>query len=141
VALHYRDLTDEDRERIWNNRFERFERESSDTKKIRIPISAKEYAVESKEMKAIKWNGREIRNAFQTAVALAEYEANKEGQEVVTLKEKHLRSVVRMSRSFKDYLFSTHKNQDMAKRARVNEWRNDSFGTPEKESGAAGGGK
>lgn len=71
------------------------------------------------------------RVAFQTAVALAEYEANKDGAEVVTLKDRHLKSVVKMSKSFKEYLRSTHKNQDASKRARMFEWRNDNFGKQE----------
>lgn len=69
--------------------------------------------------------------AFQTAVALAEYEANKDGAEIVTLKDRHLKSVVKMSKSFKEYLRSTHKNQDSSKRARMFEWRNDNFGKQE----------
>lgn len=63
VALHYRDLTDADREKIWNNNFERLENEKR-PKRIKIPISTKEYATESKEMMEIKWNGREIRNGM-----------------------------------------------------------------------------
>lgn len=69
--------------------------------------------------------------AFQTAVALAEYEANKDGAEFVTLKDRHLKSVVKMSKSFKEYLRSTHKNLDSSRRARINEWRDDNFGKPE----------
>jgi hypothetical protein len=61
VALHYKDLTDSDREKIWNNNFERLENEKR-PKRVKIPISTKEYATESRDMMEIKWNGREIRN-------------------------------------------------------------------------------
>lgn len=56
----------------------------------------------------VKWNGREIRNAFQTAVALAEYEVIKDEEGTVLLKESHLSSVVKMSADFKDYLEKLH---------------------------------
>jgi len=75
----------------------------------------------------VEWNGREIRNAFQTAVALAQYEARKAGKDVVTLRPEHLKSVVMMSKQFKDYITSTHKNQDETKRAMIEERRNDTF--------------
>lgn len=47
------------------------------------------YAVADPEALAVKWNGREIRNAIQTAVALAQYEARKSKSQVI-LKAKHL---------------------------------------------------
>jgi hypothetical protein len=75
----------------------------------------------------VEWNGREIRNAFQTAVALAQHEARKAGKDVVTLRPEHLKSVVVMSKQFKDYITSTHKNQDETKRAMIEERRNDTF--------------
>ncbi|KAF2643577.1 hypothetical protein P280DRAFT_478331 [Massarina eburnea CBS 473.64] len=55
-----------------------------------------------------KWNGREIRNAFQTAVALAEYEGKKDAEDRIILTDDHLRSVVEMSRDFKVYLEDVH---------------------------------
>jgi len=78
-------------------------------------------------VRAVEWNGREIRNAFQTAVALAQYQARKEGKVQVVLQADHLKRVVKMSKLFKDYINSTHKNQDEAKRAFIEERRNDTF--------------
>jgi hypothetical protein len=43
------------------------------------------------------------------------------------LQADHLRRVVKMSTLFKDYINSTHKNQDEAKRAIIEERRNDAF--------------
>lgn len=85
------------------------------------------YAVTDPGIMAVKWNGREIRNAFQTAVALAQYEARKAKRDNVILEVEHLKRVVRMSKQFKDYITSTHRNQDETKRARVDERRNDDF--------------
>ncbi|KAI0400780.1 P-loop containing nucleoside triphosphate hydrolase protein [Xylaria palmicola] len=115
VALHYAALTDADRERIWQNGFDRLERESAG--RLRAAVAAREYAWASADVRSLRWNGREIRNALQTAAALAESEALEEADEaaaedgtgggdgiVVLVTEKHLRCVVRMSRGFKNFM-------------------------------------
>lgn len=102
VALHYKKLSDEDRMRVWMNNFERLERDSGG--KCFVPQSARQYAYESEEIKDLRWNGREIRNGLQTAVALAETEALEDGVETVTVTDKHLRAVAKMSKGFKDFL-------------------------------------
>lgn len=66
VSIHYPEFSDKDRREVWNNFFRKLENDREDT--IRIPISTKEYATESSEMKALKWNGREIRNGKFTIV-------------------------------------------------------------------------
>ncbi|KAK8009118.1 hypothetical protein PG991_011669 [Apiospora marii] len=124
VALHYRALTDADRHRVWVNGFERLERDSGG--RVHVSVATREYAYEAHEVRALAWNGREIRNALQTAVALAETEALEDQQGVVghghghrhgrngggggmaavrvEVTEKHLRAVVKMSRGFKNFL-------------------------------------
>ncbi|KAK8071924.1 ATPase [Apiospora saccharicola] len=116
VALHYRALTDADRQKAWVNSFERLERDSAG--RVHVSVATREYAYEAQEVRALAWNGREIRNALQTAVALAETEALEShgvghGHGVgggavaavrVTVTEKHLRAVVKMSRGFKNFL-------------------------------------
>ncbi|KAI0457342.1 P-loop containing nucleoside triphosphate hydrolase protein [Xylaria acuta] len=102
VALHYGALTDTDRERIWSNGFERLEREAGG--RVRVAVTAREYAWASADVRSLRWNGREIRNALQTAVALAESEALEDEADTVMVTDKHLRSVVRMSRGFKNFM-------------------------------------
>jgi hypothetical protein len=102
VALHYGALTDADRERIWMNGFERLERDAGG--RVHVSVAAREFAWASTDVRSLRWNGREIRNALQTAVALAESEALEDGSDVVMVTEKHLRSVVRMSRGFKNFM-------------------------------------
>ncbi|GKT41751.1 ATPase family AAA domain-containing protein 3B [Colletotrichum spaethianum] len=104
VALHYKNLTDVDRERIWANNFERLDRDSNG--RVRVAVATREYAYDSRDVRALRWNGREIRNALQTALALAESEAAEEGSERICVTDKHLRAVVKMSRGFRDYLRS-----------------------------------
>ncbi|KAK9786666.1 putative P-loop containing nucleoside triphosphate hydrolase protein [Seiridium cardinale] len=102
VALHYKPLTDADREKVWLNSFERLERDSGG--KVHISVASREYAYDSDDVQSLRWNGREIRNALQTAVALAETEALDNGLEKVTVTDKHLRAVAKMSRGFKNFL-------------------------------------
>ncbi|KAK0762259.1 hypothetical protein N5P37_005064 [Trichoderma harzianum] len=104
VALHYKNLGDEERERIWTHNFDRLDRDSRG--KIRVAIAAREFVWSSQEVRALKWNGREIRNAMQTALALAESDSNEEGLQTITIGEKHIRAVVKMSKGFKDYIKS-----------------------------------
>lgn len=104
VALHYKNLSDEDRERIWTHNFDRLNRDSHG--RIRVAIAARQFIWSSQEVRALKWNGREIRNAMQTALALAESDSNEEGLPTITIGEKHVRAVVKMSKGFKDYIKS-----------------------------------
>lgn len=102
VALHYKNLTDMDRERIWANNFERLDRDSNG--RVRVSVSTRDYVYESRDVRALRWNGREIRNALQTALALAESDAADDGSDRICVTDKHLRAVVKMSRGFKDYM-------------------------------------
>lgn len=105
VALHYQRLGDAERTRIWANNFDRLERDSAG--KVYVTPSAREFVFDRRsggEVNGLRWNGREIRNALQTAVALAETEALDEGLEKVSLSARHIRQVVKMSRGFKEYL-------------------------------------
>ncbi|KAL8823068.1 MAG: hypothetical protein Q9191_006210 [Dirinaria sp. TL-2023a] len=63
------------------------------------------------------WNGRQIKNAFQTAIALAEFDANKkQGKPVLALE--HFKVVAQASEDFDDYLCRVHggTEADLAKR-------------------------
>lgn len=123
VALHYKRLNDDYRAKIWEKNFNRLSKEDS----ISIAPGAIIYVTTDTDVRAVEWNGREIRNAFQTAVALAQYQARKQGKVQVVLQADHLKRVVKMSKLFKDYINSTHKDQDEAKRAIIEERRNDAF--------------
>jgi hypothetical protein len=56
------------------------------------------------------------RTAFQTAVSLAEYDAEKDEEGKILLTDDHLRAVVELSRDFEGYIDELHKG-DEAKRA------------------------
>lgn len=95
-VIHYEGFSDSERERIWEQFFKKLESERRT--KVKIDPDARKYVLSHEDMKAVQWNGREIRNgeqrlyhalcnlllremtndnlnltAFQTAVAFAEY--------------------------------------------------------------------
>ena len=65
-------------------------------------------------------------SAFQTAVALAEFESAKDEEGKTLLKESHIMQIVRMSKEFKTYLRELHRG-DEAKRADRQRIRYDEF--------------
>ena len=66
------------------------------------------------------------KQAFQTAVTLASFEAKQRGEETPEVTENHLSQVVEMSCNFKKYMKSALQSNDadLAFRARL---RNDKF--------------
>ena len=63
-------------------------------------------------------------------MSLAEFQAEKEKKEVVTIKTAHLRQVVKLSASFKKYIASMHRNQTDSQIAKKEGLRNDSYADP-----------
>ncbi|KAL9073442.1 MAG: hypothetical protein Q9157_004733 [Trypethelium eluteriae] len=138
IILHYEPLSTQYKRKIWEDFFSKLEAERED---IYIEKRAKEFILEEDTMTATNWNGREIRNAFQTAVALAESDAflaqrdrqrtqkaqdsdASSEEETVRLKIKHFDQVVRMSQSFKDHFYGRFKGSE-AKHAEEDEARLD----------------
>ncbi|SPO04177.1 uncharacterized protein DNG_06860 [Cephalotrichum gorgonifer] len=124
VQIHYPEFQDEERDRLWGGFFEKLEEDRETT--MRITQSAKDY-VQSQELQSLKWNGREIRNSFQVAVALAEAQGHKDKQGRVLIKSDHIKATVQMSREFRDYLVKLHKG-DMSKKASLMGHRYDAYG-------------
>ncbi|KAI1774648.1 hypothetical protein F4818DRAFT_418514 [Hypoxylon cercidicola] len=118
VIIHYKDFTQEYRNAIWDQFFDKLEDERDD---IEIRRNCRSYVMEDKDTAAISWNGREIRNAFQTAVALAYYEfsqkENKKPNEVAVLSSRHFEKVCSITLQFKDYLKDVNDGLDENQRA------------------------
>ena len=123
VKLYYPPLTDSDRKKIWRSFIEKLGRERQ--KDIRVTIDAKDY-INGKAVRQLDLNGREIRNAFQTAVALAEFENHKDEEGRTLVEEHHIQQVADMSKDFKKYLDDLHQG-DEAKRAIRSIDRNDAW--------------
>ncbi len=152
VSLYYRDFTEDDRRKIWTTFFNKLAKDRKNV--MHVPVETIFYATGT-EVASLKWNGREIRNgewdhftyflitfmeegmwrwranskcdtAFQTAVALADFdnETNEDGK--IILRERHIQQIVHMSQEFKDYLNGLHRG-DEAKRADRQRIRYDEF--------------
>ncbi|KAF6803902.1 AAA family ATPase [Colletotrichum sojae] len=72
------------------------------------------------------WNGRQIRNAFQSAIALAGFHGAPQGGPV-RLEEKYFESVNRVSEQFSQYIFKTRHGQTDADWHRMSMTRRDDF--------------
>ena len=132
AVIHYPNLGNEYRNQIWRQFFDKLRSERKD---IRISHKAQTYVLTNKDMQGVPWNGREIRNAFQTAVALAEYrflqEENKEEGEKARLEQEDFEKVYEMNSDFKEYMDSI-SGTDESGRAKQARERNDEY-RPSKE--------
>lgn len=85
-----------------------------------------EYAAELFE-DDLRWNGRQIRNAFQSAAALAEHEFTRGTNAVpITLKRHHFDQVVRAVEDFEKFLTKTHGMTESG-RAKLHQLRRDDW--------------
>lgn len=134
VVLRYKRLSLEDRKQIWEGFFDKLETERGT--KIRTTKQAKKYVLEDPDMVKIPWNGREIRNAFQTAVALAQYkfaiQENKDEGDKAELDKTHFEEVCAMASSFKKYLKRVHR-QDEEGLAAIHKYRNELGGASDSD--------
>lgn len=131
VQIGYDPLDEPARQQIWDNHFRKLARNHENGGlEMRYTYQAREYVRNSDKLGNLKWNGREIRNAFQTAVALACYQAKQEAKVILELSEDHINQVVTMSQNFKDYMRAV-RGEDVRK-AYISQLRNDN----QKASGA-----
>ena len=113
VSLYYPNLTKKASSQIWRNHiqkakdyFENKGKKYSFRKREIIEFSKRHFKDLSGQGSG-PWNGRQIRNAFQTAIALSEYEAALNGGNP-ELTERHFEKVAKVSSDFDKYLRLTH---------------------------------
>ncbi|KAI1740315.1 hypothetical protein F4680DRAFT_116087 [Xylaria scruposa] len=130
LSLLYKKLNRERTIRIWKNNLRRVQHEFKmegreiECKKKEILEFAKRHYNELKDSKdLIVWNGRQIRNAFQTAIAIAAYNANQQGgvrgEAIPVLDASQFEMVARSAKQFDKYLKNASLGTDaeMAKLA------------------------
>jgi hypothetical protein len=140
VSIAYDPLNDAARKEIWSGLYRKLE---EDHKRggdlIMVSPYAQQYIETNEVVKELKWNGREIRNAFQTAVALAMFDSKKERREhastkppMIEMERKHFEQVVTMSSAFKDYLknFRGMDEDDYAYKQKIRMDRSKSVAEP-----------
>lgn len=91
-----------------------------------MEFAEKQYKKAKKENTG-RWNGRQIRNAFQTAIALAEWDLKIEKTKTAKLTRARFEKVEKASREFDKYLKDTHGGANEGERAeelneRLNNW-------------------
>ncbi|KAK8087784.1 hypothetical protein PG997_002745 [Apiospora hydei] len=140
ISLYYPPLQRDATRQIFEKNWERIKlRYKTNDRKLEIKESeitqfALDYFDNNKEG---RWNGRQIRNAFQSAIALAELDAlgtddlldDTDHGRTVVLGKKNFETVADAYKGFLDYLKQVY-GADFARRARENLWRYDTFGMP-----------
>ncbi|KAF6825594.1 hypothetical protein CPLU01_10172 [Colletotrichum plurivorum] len=155
VALRYKAIDDKGTEQIWRNIMRKIN-EENENKKLPVTFDEEElveWALDHYEENSTRradgaspastatWNGRQIRNAFQTAIALATYERlerlEKKGYteeqalaktqsrySEIQLTREHFKTVAKVVGEFEDYLVECRG--DDGERAEKELWRKDS---------------
>lgn len=133
LTLFYPKLTRTQTLRIWKTNLQRLKEINSERiKNGRQPTDFNSRKIRdwvSDHWEGMQWNGRQIRNAFQTAVALAEFKAKQvstqqSGSTSVrpVLEIKQFKLLVKASKQFNDYLHRTH-GDDEDRRAELDQVR------------------
>ncbi|KAF2967481.1 hypothetical protein GQX73_g6097 [Xylaria multiplex] len=116
VQLHLPDFDDDQRQQMWQTYIDKLAKDRGDC--MRLNIDAKDY-IRGNEVRALAWNGREIRNgkfnqfllsevkSNPETVSLAEYEAEKGEDGKIVITDEHLRAAIELSRDFKTYINET----------------------------------
>ncbi|MCJ1382834.1 hypothetical protein MMC17_005947 [Xylographa soralifera] len=134
ISLYYPDLDEESTMKVWDMNLVRLARSAREIgfSKDRILEYAKNHWDDGG-----RWNGRQIRNAFQTAIALAEFDHDEECRKCQeegskppikpSLTMKHFESVATTSEKFDQYLISVMGGDSFGKKAKTSEIRNDNW--------------
>ncbi|KAI0860003.1 P-loop containing nucleoside triphosphate hydrolase protein [Xylaria cubensis] len=131
LSLYYPKLDLEKSLTIWKNSVDTLKDETQESSPIKID-DEQVLKFAKKQFKKLEkdglrpWNGRQIRNAFQTAIAIAKFDAKHKDMEVV-LRAEHFKKVAKSAVDFDLYLNELHKGKDEAQLARENFWRHDDW--------------
>lgn len=116
LSLYYPKLEKRQTKQIFKRNFERIEEMNVErTKHGLLPFiyqdAEPKIMLWAKETyKKLQWNGRQIRNTFQTVLALAEFHAKQRDGDAYSPKvtKKHFKIVAEAAILFNDYLAATH---------------------------------
>ncbi|KLO90821.1 TOB3 (member of AAA-ATPase family) [Fusarium fujikuroi] len=124
VAIGYQALDEETRRKVWSGFFRKLVRERAG--KVQIAPDAKKWVLETAGETNL--NGRDIRNALQTAITLAEFESEEDPDYdtalVTVVTKAHFQKVLEMCNRFRSYVTSIRREDEM-KRAQGRGDRND----------------
>ncbi|KAI8932928.1 hypothetical protein NX059_010399 [Plenodomus lindquistii] len=86
---------------LWAHNFDRLLKSNP---ALEMDYATEQYVQYAKEIRTLQWNGRQIRNCLDTALALAQREARLVPGRKAKLTEQHIRAVVDAKRDFHHYL-------------------------------------
>ncbi|KAJ5335437.1 hypothetical protein N7452_007840 [Penicillium brevicompactum] len=124
IAIEYQKLNEETRRKVWNGFFRKLKADR--TSKIQIELGAKKWILDTAGETQL--NGRDIRNALQTAITLAEFERQEDPEDdefqVTVVTTAHFQKVLEMVNQFRNYVTGIRR-EDEQKRAQGRGDRND----------------
>lgn len=131
-ALYYPTFDEERTMEVWKKNIERLQRQN-ETSDQPVKFNGDKIIrfAQRQWSKGARWNGRQIKNAFQTAVALAEWDTIKYEKDTTKpatpkLKTDHFRVVTEASLHFEQYLTQVRRSDQQ--RARDRALRRDDLG-------------
>ncbi|KAJ5337097.1 uncharacterized protein N7506_005119 [Penicillium brevicompactum] len=102
IAIEYQKLNEETRRKVWNGFFRKLKADR--TSKIQIELGAKKWILDTAGETQL--NGRDIRNALQTAITLAEFEKQEDPEDdefqVTVVTTAHFQKVLGMVNQFRN---------------------------------------
>ncbi|KAK8137257.1 hypothetical protein PG984_005197 [Apiospora sp. TS-2023a] len=161
LSLYYKRLDKESTLQIWENNLKRVKDEFAKEKKEIICEEKEIMKFASNHYKKLKrsetlrvWNGRQIRNSFQTAIAIATYESRRttnsleQGShdgtgrhaESLRLSVAHFEKVAKCARQFDNYLIDLNLGQTESNLAHEHSIRYDEFEDPASDKDRPGRG-
>ncbi|KAI4262402.1 MAG: hypothetical protein L6R42_002424, partial [Xanthoria sp. 1 TBL-2021] len=142
MSLYYPDLNQENTFKVWTMNLDRLKRSG---RNIYIDNDSIKTFAGNHWKDGHRWNGRQIRNAFHTALVLAEYDFHEKCQmcekigdkppSMPVLQADHFKAVAETSAQFHDYLTdvlggSTHKTKAKMGEVRSDSWHDRGVETP-----------
>lgn len=144
MALFYPWLDEAQTQRIWSTFIRRAqeaqqnleinEREILDFAREHLQKQVQSPYGQGPDKTAPGWNGRQIKNAFMSAIAIAQYEAKEKqlksgatGPPQIVLTRAHFSTVARASEQFEEYLWKVHHLNSASKLAEKNKIRYDMY--------------
>ncbi|POS73064.1 hypothetical protein DHEL01_v208543 [Diaporthe helianthi] len=111
LSLFYPSLNLKKSMKIFETNFRRIDKHNQDREKRQdAPMRIEDNKIRrywKNNHEVLKWNGRQIRNAFQTAMALADFEAREEDTSpIITVK--HFQTIANASVDFANYMTRVH---------------------------------
>lgn len=114
LSLFYPSLNLKKSLKIFETNFRRIDKHNEDREKRQDqPMEVEDKKIRQywkKNYEVLKWNGRQIRNAFQTAMALADCEA-RDGDALPIITVKHFETIANASVDFAKYMARVQGNE------------------------------